>query len=204
MRVRGLVVSAERARSASTRCVESMRSFAPQHVSDRHLEVVDRVGEEEDRRAVRSNDDEVAHRRPGDRHVAPDDVDELAPAVVGGAEPDRRRAALGDERFALRSGEVAAPSVVAGRPALGPRRLVAGLDLVLGAEALVRVALLAQALGRLEVPVEAGALENRAFVPVEPEPAQHHLDLLDGASVVERTTSVSSMRRMNVPPVWRA
>ena len=101
MRVDGLVVVPERApqREHAVRRVDEI--LAAQHVRDAHVEVVDRVGEEEHRRAVRAHDHEVGDRRPLDRHLAADDVDERAAALVGRAEADRARLALGRARRAL-------------------------------------------------------------------------------------------------------
>ena len=69
--------------------------FAAQHVRDLHVDVVDRVGEEEHGRAVRAHDHEVGDRRPLDRNVTANHVGESARAFVGGAKANRARAAFG-------------------------------------------------------------------------------------------------------------
>ena len=82
MRVHGLVVVTEGApqREHAVRRVDEI--LAPQHVGDPHVEVVDGVGEEEDRRAVRTDDDEVGDGRPLDGNLTPDHIDEGAATVV--------------------------------------------------------------------------------------------------------------------------
>ena len=203
MRVHGLIVVPERPpqREHTVRRVDEV--LAAQHVRDAHVDVVDRVGEEEHRRAVRPHDHEVGDRRPLDRDLAADDVGERAASFVGGAEANRAEPALGDVRGALLGGEIAATAVVARRAAFLHRLLVALPHLGFGAEALVRVAGVDQPLRGREVAVETRALEMRALVPLETEPAQDLLDLLDRL-LRRRATSVSSIRRMNVPPTWRA
>jgi hypothetical protein len=75
---------------------------AAHDVGDAHLDVVDDVGEDEQRRAVGAGDREVLHRALGNstlpRTWSSDDCD----ALIGGAEPDG----------ALGPAEVAAVAVV--------------------------------------------------------------------------------------------
>ena len=179
VRVERLVVVAERApqRQHAVRRVDEV--LAPQHVRDVHLEVVDRVGEEEHRRAVRAHDDEIGDRRPLDRHLAADDVGERAAALVGRAEADRDRTTLFPPLRSFVRSQIAATSVVTRRTTIAHRLLVALLDLGLGAVALVRELLVDHPRRRGEVRVEARALEIRALVPLEPEPVHHVLDLVD-------------------------
>ena len=72
--------------------------LAADHLGDPHLEVVDRVGQEEDRGAIGPHDHEVVDQRPLDLHLTADQVGEAAHAVIGGAEPQRARTALGGQR----------------------------------------------------------------------------------------------------------
>jgi hypothetical protein len=139
--------------------------LAPDHVADRHVQVVDRVGQEEDRRAIGAEDDEVLQVGVLEGDVAPDEVADDGLAIV-------RRAEAQD---ALGQAAVAAEAVVAGRGVV----LGAGLDLLPGARAVVGVARLVQAGSRL--PVVAGPLRLavRALVPVDAEPAQRSLDAID-------------------------
>src|SRR5690606_10768161 len=99
--------------------------FAPDDVGDRHVDVVDRVGEEEHRHAVRTDDDEVLEVTVLELDASADDVVPAGDALVGGAEPDD------DTRSGLHV-SVAAVAVVAGRAA---RRLVARLHRLLRAVA---------------------------------------------------------------------
>src|SRR5262249_58511062 len=84
--------------------------------------------------------------------------------------------------------EVAAVPVVSGRAARGQRRVAPGLDLVLRAEALVRVTGLEELVGGGEILLCARALEDGALVPLEAQPPQGVLDtdhpLLTRASAV--------------------
>ena len=98
VRVHGLIVVTERApqREHTVRRVDEI--LTPQHVRDVHVEIVDRVREEEHRRAVRPHDHEVGDRRPLDRDLAPDHVDERAATLVGGTKANRNRPSLGDAR----------------------------------------------------------------------------------------------------------
>src|SRR4029079_15630694 len=91
-------------------------------------------------------------------------------------EPDRARAALRRERRSLLARQVAAVAVVSGRSSLCDRGVVAGLHLVFGAEALVGVAGGQELIGRREVLLGAGALQDRSLVPLEAETAQRVLD----------------------------
>jgi hypothetical protein len=150
--------------------------LSPDDVRDRHLDVVDRVGEEEQRRAVRADDHEVGNGRPLDADLSPDDVAEGAGAVVGRPEPERPRAALGAERGTLVGIEVAAVAVVAGGAPGGAGSLVARSHLFFCAVALIGAALGEEPTGGGVVPVGAGALEDRAFVPVESQPRERVLD----------------------------
>ena len=153
--------------------------LAPQHVRDLHLEVVDGVREEEHRRSVRSDDHEVGDRRPLDRNLAANRVGEGAATVVGRTEPDRRSSTLGCERGPILRRQVATTPVVTRGTAFAHRLLVAFTDLGLGAVALVRAAVLDHAPSRGEVRVEPRALKIGTFVPVESQPAEHLLDLVD-------------------------
>ena len=98
VRVHGLIVGTERApqREDAMRRVEEV--FAAQHVRDRHLEVVDRVGEEEHGRSVRSHDHEVAHRRPLDRTSPRTMSTKVARPSSGVRKRTDARATLGGER----------------------------------------------------------------------------------------------------------
>ena len=86
--VRGAAGRAERLpkREHAVGGVEQVLS--PDDVRDRHLDVVGRVGEEEQRRAIRADDHEVGNGCPLDAHLPPDEVAEGAGAVVGRAEPE--------------------------------------------------------------------------------------------------------------------
>ena len=70
-------------------------------------------------------------------------------------------------------------AVVAGGATGDPRRLVARSHLFFCAVALVGVAVGDEPVGGGVVPVEAAALEDRALVPIETEPAERVLDPLD-------------------------
>ena len=98
VRVHGLLVDAERApqRQHAVRRVDQV--LAAQHVRDAHVDVVDRVREEEHRRAVGPDDDEVGDRRPVDGDLAADRVHERAASRIRRAEPDRTRATFGPAR----------------------------------------------------------------------------------------------------------
>ena len=151
--------------------------LAPDDVGDPGVGVVDGVGQVEDRGPRRAHDHEVGDRAPGDGDLAPDDVGERADAVVGCPEPDRPGPALPRPLRPFVGRQVAAVPVVAGVG--GPGRLaglVAGGDLLLGAEALVGGAALEELPGRVEVAVEAVGLEVGPLVPVEAEPPQGRLD----------------------------
>ena len=74
--------------------------LAPDHVRDAHVDVVDRVGEEEDGRAVGAEDHEVVDQAPLDADLAADGVVERAGPVVGGSEPHDVGSSLGGERGA--------------------------------------------------------------------------------------------------------
>ena len=154
-------------------------------VADPHRRVVHDDGEVVERRAVRPDDDEVAAERGRvDLDVAADDVVE-GDDPGRDAEPDGRRAALGDARGPLLRGQDGA------RPHV-PRRLVGGLlpatlrvELVGRAEARVReVGVEQPTCGRL-VEREAGHLpvrtvraalvepgDRRPLVPLEAEPVE--------------------------------
>ena len=95
--------------------------LAADHVGDAHERVVDRVGEQEHRRAVRAEEDEVLEGGVGELDVAADEVVEAGRAVVGGAEAQR-------PPVAGLEAPVAAAAVVARRAAalLGPRLDVLG------------------------------------------------------------------------------
>ncbi len=80
VRVRGTVGRAERLPQREHPVGGVEQVLAPDDVRDRHLDVVDRVGEEEQRRAVGSDDHEVGDRRPLDAHFPPDEIDERAGA----------------------------------------------------------------------------------------------------------------------------
>jgi hypothetical protein len=164
-------------REHAVRRVEEV--LAADHVCDVHVDVVDGVGEEEDRRAVRAQDHEVVDQRPLDLHVSPDQVVETAHPRVGCAEPDDARASLGRERGAFRGREVAAVPVVAGGATGCPRRLGALLQLVFGAVALVREAGGEQPIDGLPIQMRAVTLQHGPLVPVEPEPAQRVLHTCD-------------------------
>ena len=176
MRVHRRLVAAERGaeREHPVRRVEQV--LTSDHVRDRHVEVVDGVGQEEEGRAVGTHDHEVVDEGPLDRDGAADQILEGTHAVVGRAESDRARPPLGRTRGALRGREVAAVTVVPGWAAGGASCLVALPQLVLRARALVRVPGRDEILGGGEVPVEARALQHRPLVPVEAEPRQRLLD----------------------------
>ena len=167
------LVAAERSaqREDAVRRVEQV--FTANHVRDAHVEVVDRVGQVEDRRRVAAHDDEVGDRRPVDGHLAPHQVVEPADTVVGRAEAHRHRPTLGPQRLPLTGGEVTRPAVVAGRELGRPPLGVHGFELLGGLEALVGEPGLEHRRRGLAVPVEAGALVDRLAVPVEAEPVEH-------------------------------
>src|SRR5205085_4795783 len=99
-----------------------------------------------------------------------------AGAVVGRTKPELPGAALGGEPGPLHGIEVAAVTVVAGGASGGARRLVARSHLFFCAVALVGMALGEEPIGGGVVPVEAGALEDRPFVPIEAQPGEGVLD----------------------------
>ena len=150
--------------------------LAPDHMGDLHLQVVDRIGQEEDRIAVGADDHEVGNGRPLDSHLAADLVHEAAHSLVRSAEPQGPRSALGGSPGPILGIELATVPVVARRPSGGPRRFGASGQLRLGAGAHVCPPVDQELLGGRAVLGEPRALQHRAFVPVESQPSQHVLD----------------------------
>ena len=192
-------------RSASTRCVESMRSSPRSTCVMRMSMSSTRVGEEEHRRAVRAHDHEVGDRRPLDRHLAADDVGERAASRrrACGSGPNAacpRPRALG----ALLGGEIAAAAVVARRPPFLHRLLVA--------LAAPRPRCRSTRTRRRRRAGAARPRDSRRSAGsggTGPRPSRDRASASPPGSArstpaSSAATSVSSMRRMNVPPVWRA
>ncbi len=102
-----------------------------------------------------------------------------------------------------RIGAFAPASVVAGL--LAARHLLRAhlLQFLLGAITTVRIALGEQLLDHLLVAIESLGLKERPLVMIEARPLHAVENLLDGL-VVERSRSVSSMRRMNFAACRRA
>src|SRR6202035_1357275 len=99
-----------------------------------------------------------------------------AGSVVGGSEAERAGTALSRERHPGFGRQVAAMPVVAGAAALGLGELVAGGDLLRGAEALVHRALFYELLRGGPVLREPLTLEHGGAVPIEAQPVQGVLD----------------------------
>ena len=158
--------------------------LAAQDVGDLHQRVVDRVDERVQRGAVGADDAVVRHVLRGEGQLAADQVRE-GDRLVGHPEADDRGAALGLVLRDLLGGQVAAVAVVAGGLAGGAGGLAAGVQLLLGAVAVVRVTRVQELARDVLVDVHALRLAVRrvraadlgALVPVEAQPA-HRVEQL--------------------------
>ena len=184
---------------------------------DLHRGVVDDDREVVQRRAVAADDHEVAAEVGRvDLDLAPDEVLEHDDARCD-AEAERAALARGLAGGALLGGEIRASTDVA-------RRLVGRLlGLPIGVELLGRAVAAVGQVAREQVrrppPRSDRAAASadtarrardrrrrsvRALVPVDAEPVEAVEDVAPRTPTVLRATSVSSSRRMNVPPVRRA
>src|SRR6185436_13469989 len=105
---------------------------------------------------------------------------EGAHTVVGGPEPHDMGSPLGRERGAVVGGEVTTMAVVARRATCRLGVVIARRELVGSAEALVGVPAGDEPRDRGAVLLEARALADRPFVPVEAEPPERVGDADDG------------------------
>ena len=143
---------------------------AADDVGDLHGDVVGHDRHVVDRRPVAPQDDEVVEVVALEADAA---VDRVVPGdfPLGDAEADDRWGARGQAARGLLGWKPAAAAVVAERRALG-QRLPLGVELFGGAEAAIRLAAREQPLGVGAMAVGVRALEERTFVPVEPEPGE--------------------------------
>ena len=178
-----------------------------------HHGVVDDGREVVRGRAIGAEDDKVVELLGVEGHLAVDGVvDDDVAAVLGHLDAQDVGLAGLDAAAGLLGIKIAATTLIALEGVLALLRgLAVGIELLLGAEAGIGLALIPTILGGLLVQVQALGLgigtivaaHLGALVPVQAQPthgAQNDLRVL----VVERVGSVSSMRRMNVPPFARA
>ena len=172
--------------------------LAADHVRDAHVGVVDRVGEVVGGHAVGAHDHVVAELGVLEAHRAAHEIVDDARALVGHAQADHRRVAGGLARGALLGAQREAAARVDERPVLALRGRALGRELLGRAVAAVGAALGEELLGDLAVTRPALALDvravvaadARALVPLEPDPAQRALDLLDRLGVLARLVGV--------------
>ena len=186
---------------------------AADDVGDAHGGVVHHGGEVVGGRAVGALDDEVVELAGRKGHVAVDGVahDDVA-AVLGHLDAQDVRLAGGDPALRLGGVEVAAAALVALEGVLARLRgLAVGGQLLGRAEARVRLALVPEALGGVAVHLGALGLLVGAKSPPTSGPSSQSRPSQRMArrmiwvfSSVERSGSVSSMRRMKVPWLARA
>src|SRR2546427_6510313 len=156
---------------------------AANDVRDPHRHVVDGDREQEHRRTVRANQDEVVQRARRKMHVALHEVLNGRVALWHG-EPDRERAPLSFERASLGIGQGAAPAVVTGSSAVLRGGDLAFLELFCRAVATVSPPLGDQALDGISVDAPSlglsvrpgGSADVGTLVPIKPEPSKraHH------------------------------
>ncbi len=137
--------------------------LTPDHVGDGHVDVVDHVGQDEQRGAVGLDHHEVVDGPIGELDLAPDDVVDHGRTLIGGAE------AKGPPLPPGQSAVAAEPVVARGQRARG---LVARLDLLSGAVAGVEEPAVPQGVDGLVVAPGAQRLAVGALVGVHPQPVQ--------------------------------
>ena len=180
-------------------------------MGDAHECVVDGVHEGVQRVAVGADDHVVGHGTGLEGDFTANEVVE-GDVLVGHAQTPHGLTALGAVGFLLLFGEVAVVVVVAELRVL-TGCLAAFLHLVGGGEVFVHVAAFNELFEDLVVDTcgltlglavgFVGAADADAFVPVDAEPVQgfeHLVERLFGVACA----SVSSMRKISLPPVWRA
>ena len=129
--------------------------FAAHNMGDFHVGIVDRVGDQEHRRAVAPAHHEVLEFGVVEDNCAPHQIVNRRLAIVGCAEPNRN--AFGVGHIAISAEAVVAPL----EPGLG----VAGIDRVTGAVTSVRIARFEQRPNGIEVQLCALGLVVGALVP---------------------------------------
>ena len=147
-------------------------------MADAHVEVVHHHAKVVGRHAVGAQQDEVVQLGIGDLDAALDQVVPGDDAVVGIAEA-QDGLDVGRRRFPLRVLRPPA-AVVARLETLRTLRLAHGVEFLLAGIAPIGVAALDELLRHLGVALQALHLVERAFVPVETEPAHAVEDGVDG------------------------
>ena len=172
--------------------------LAADDVRDAHVGVVDRVHEVVRGHAVGAHDHVVAELRVLEAHLAAHDVGDDALALVGRAQADHRRDSRSLPRGPLRVAESEAAARVDERAARLLGSVALGGELLGRAVAAVCEALREELLGdrmmtRAALALDVGlvrAADIRPLVPLEPDPAQRALDLLDRLGMLARLVGV--------------
>ena len=147
---------------------------AADHVGNRHVGVVHRDAEVVGRRAVAARDHEVLDLDVGEHHAPLDRVLDHDLALERDRESDRTCDARGRPGADARS----TVAIVGGARPGGDRGLAPRIEILGRTGAVVGRAALEQSVDRAQVVPGALGLEERALVPVEPEPAHGAEDLL--------------------------
>ena len=185
---------------------------AADDVGDLHHGVVDDGREVIRGRAVGAEDDEVVELLGIEGHLAVDGVvDDDVAAVLGHLDAQDVGLAGLDAAACLLGIKIAAAALIALEGVLALLGgLAIGVELLLGAEAGIGLALVPELLGGLLVQVQTLGLFVGAKVAAhlgtssQSRPSQRMARrMICVFSSVERVGSVSSMRRMNVPPFAR-
>ena len=151
--------------------------LAPQDVGDAVLDVVAHHGQVVGGGAVGAQDDEVVEAVGGEFEVTADDVVE-AHRIGGHAETDGKLLPGLDAANHLGgAGGLEVPPVLEVLAA-GKGGLADGVDVFLAVETVIRLAFFQQTVGRLDVLVDVGALQEGAFVGLDTEPVEGAEDLL--------------------------
>ena len=186
---------------------------AADDMGDLHHGVVDDGREVVRGRAVGAEDDKVVELLGVEGHLAVDGVvDDDVFAVLGHLDAQDIGLAGLDAAAGLLGIKIAATALIALEGILALLRgLTVGIELLLGAEAGICLALVPKLLGGLFVQVQALGLGVGTKVAAhlgtssQSRPSQRMARrMICVFSSVERVGSVSSMRRMNVPPFARA
>ena len=144
--------------------------LAPDHVGDGHVDVVDHVGQHEQRCTVALDGHEVVHGLAGELDVPTDHVGDHHGPLVGRDEPQCPSLAPGQAQGA-------AVAVVARRQ--DPGCLVAGGDLVMGARTGVQETGIPERVDSLVVAAGAQRLAVGTLVCLHAEPVQGRQDAVD-------------------------
>jgi hypothetical protein len=147
--------------------------IATNHVTDLHVEIIDDHGEVIGRRAIRSHNNQVIELAIFEQHLA-------THAIVNFNRAVKRIAETHDGINALSVlGTVSTPAIVTNRFSGGHLLLAPFVELFPGAITVICLALSQPLLGNFRVPLHSLALEERAFIGIESQPAHAIQDCLD-------------------------